>query len=143
MLKKSHHLGLLGKPGGRDKAEKKKCRVSTNPTDPILAQSWIFFFFFFFFVTNLKKYQHRFVWEGELYRDAPSKYAKTHFCTFDQPKWAEKRAFSTSSEILNFENRTIIEGDTAKNVSEGKIQVVDLCPSWDLRTSACWAAGMP
>ena len=35
-----------------------------------------------------------------------------------------------------------IKGDTAKNVSEGTIQVVDLCPSWDLRTSASWAAGM-
>ena len=46
------------------------------------------------------------------------------------------RAFSASSEILNFENRTIIEGDMAKNVSEGEIQPLDLCPSWDLRTSA-------
>ncbi len=56
---------------------------------------------------------------------------------------SKKRAFSASSEILNFENRTIIKEDTDKNVSEGEIQVVDLCPSWDLRTSASWAAGMP
>ena len=30
----------------------------------------------------------------------------------------------------------------AKNVSEGKIQFLDTCPSWDLHTSASWAAGM-
>ena len=51
-------------------------------------------------------------------------------------KMGKKRAFSASSEILNFENRTIIKEDTDKNVSEGEIQVVDLCPSWNLRTSA-------
>ncbi len=33
--------------------------------------------------------------------------------------------FSAFSEILNFENWTIIKGDMAKNVSEGQIQAVD------------------
>ena len=41
----------------------------------------------------------------------------------------------TTSEILNFENRTIFKGDMAKNVSTGEIQAVDLCPSWDLHPS--------
>ena len=41
-----------------------------------------------------------------------------------------------SSEILNFENRTIITEDMTKNVPEGEIQAEDICLSWDLRTSA-------
>ncbi len=31
----------------------------------------------------------------------------------------------------------------AKNVSEGEIQPLDLCPSWYLHTSASLAMGMP
>ncbi len=30
--------------------------------------------------------------------------------------------------MLNFENRTIIEEDMAKNISQGEIQLLDLCP---------------
>ncbi len=65
----------------------------------------------------------------------PEKVHKNAFAYLWPTKMSKKRAFSASSEILNFENRTIIEEDTDKNVSEGEIQVMELCPSWDLRTS--------
>ena len=73
----------------------------------------------------------------------PEQVRKNAFAYPWPTKMSKKRAFSASSEILNFENRTIIKGDMAKNVPEGKILAVDRGPSWDLRTSASWAAGMP
>ncbi len=51
----------------------------------------------------------------------------------------QKRAFSSSSEILDFENRTIIKGDMAQNGLEGEIQAVDhgLCIHLLLELWAC------
>ena len=40
--------------GNSDKAKGKKCWVSTNLTDPISAQPWIFFLFFSFFLSVTK-----------------------------------------------------------------------------------------
>ena len=73
----------------------------------------------------------------------PEQVRKNTFAYLWPTKMSKNMAFSASSEILNFENWNIIKEDMDKYVSEGEIQAVYLCPSWDLRTSASWAAGMP
>ena len=56
---------------------------------------------------------------------------------------SKKKAFSASIEILNFENRTIIKGDMAQNVSEGEIQAVGhgICVPLPLELQACLSDG--
>ena len=54
-------------------------------------------------------------------KDAATVFKNTRSCTPCFPHTGGWRKLSASNEFLNFENRTIIKGDMAKNVSEDKI----------------------